>query len=57
MMLTWRWFAKVYGWTPDQVEELPLEARDWLPLIEEAAHEASDFLSRQAAQTSVGPRR
>jgi hypothetical protein len=57
ILLTWRWYAKVYGWTPEQVENLPLEALDWLPVIEEAAHEASEFLSRRATQTSMGPRR
>ena len=35
-MLSWRWFAASYGWTPDQVGELPLDTLPWWPVIEEA---------------------
>jgi hypothetical protein len=59
-ILLYRWFAKTYGWTPDQVEAAPLEVQQWFPLIEEAAQEAQDFLTRQemnAAKGAAGPRR
>ncbi len=39
-VLTSRWFAKTYGWTPEQVGELPLEEYEWLPAIETAEAEA-----------------
>lgn len=35
-MLEQRWFAAVYGWTPDQVGEVPLDYLPWYPLIEDA---------------------
>jgi hypothetical protein len=35
-----RWYAKTYGWTPDQVAELPIEEYEWLPVIEMAESEA-----------------
>lgn len=51
-MLTYRWFARQYGWTPDQVDELPIEAWEWLPLIEQAADDASRL--RQNTQGRTG---
>lgn len=54
--LTYRWFAKVYGWTPGQVEELDLELQDWLPTIEDAASEAHEFMVKQNTKTQ-GPGR
>lgn len=41
-VLWYRWFAKQYGWTPDQVDELPVEFYDWAPVIETADSEASE---------------
>lgn len=46
-MLTWRWYAKVYGFTPEQVEELPLDVLVWFPVIEEAEASAQETLHRQ----------
>jgi len=54
-VLLWRWYAKVYGWTPDQVDALPIEALEWLPTVEEAAHEAHEFRSKQQANSTHGP--
>jgi hypothetical protein len=39
-MLTYRFFAKNYRFTPDEVRELYLEEAEWLPLVELAAGEA-----------------
>lgn len=47
IMLTWRWYAKVYGWEPWQVDRLPLEVLTWFPLIEEAEARATEILQRQ----------
>lgn len=46
-MLTWRWFAKTYGWDPEQVSRLPLEVFTWFPLIEEAEARATEILHKQ----------
>ncbi len=46
-VLTWRWFAKVYGWDPTQVERAPLEVQTWFPLIEEAESRATEILTQQ----------
>jgi hypothetical protein len=45
-MLHYRWFAKIYGWTPEQVDGLPPEAIDWLPAIENAMDEATAMEQR-----------
>ena len=47
-MMTYRFFAQSYGWTPDQVRELSMEEFDWLPLVEAAFSEAER--QEQAAQ-------
>jgi hypothetical protein len=39
-MLVWRWFAATYGWPPDVVRALPLEAVAWFPVVEQAAARA-----------------
>lgn len=48
-MMTKRWFAKVYKWTPQQVEELTVDELTWLPIIEDAANIAQDRLQAQEA--------
>ena len=45
-----RWYAKTYGWTPDQVAELPIEEYEWLPVIEMADAEAQ--MAEQRAETA-----
>lgn len=49
-MLTKRWFAKNYGWDPEQVNRLDLEDLTWLPLIEDAVGVAQDRLQKQEAR-------
>lgn len=46
-MLTYRWFAKEYGWTPAQVDDLPLELMDWFSIIEEASARAASLKQNQ----------
>lgn len=58
-VLVWRWFAKMYGFTPDQVDQLPLDALTWFPIVEEAAEEAQKRITQQemrATQQSHGRR-
>lgn len=45
-----RWYAKTYGWTPDQVGELPIEEYEWLPAIEMA--EAEAIAAEQSAEAA-----
>lgn len=47
-MLLYRYFAKMYQWTPQQVDDLPLEALEWLPVIETAAMAAAEFEQQRA---------
>ena len=49
-MMVWHFFAATYGWTPDQVENAPLEIQTWFPLINKALHEAQEKLSKQDAR-------
>jgi hypothetical protein len=52
-MLTFRWFAKTYGWTPDQVREnLSEEEFEWFPKIETAAARAAEDMQKEAARES-----
>jgi hypothetical protein len=46
-MLTYRWFAKAYNFTPDQVDGLPPQALKWLPVIEDAADHAAEAEMKQ----------
>jgi hypothetical protein len=48
-VLVSRWFAKNYGWTPEQVANLPLEEYEWLPAIEMAEIEATAAQQRTEA--------
>jgi hypothetical protein len=48
-MLTYRWFAKSYGFTERQVDdEMSLEGLDWLPVIEDAADHAAEAERKRA---------
>jgi len=49
-MMTKRWFAKNYGWDPDQVDRLGIEYLTWLPVIEDAVMVAQDRLQKQEAR-------
>jgi len=35
-MLKYRWYAKAYGWTPGQVDDLWEDEDEWIPIIEAA---------------------
>jgi hypothetical protein len=57
-MLTYRWFAKTYGWTPDQVREhLTEEEYEWLPKVETAAIRAAEDQQKAAAREARGKQR
>lgn len=57
-IMIWRWFAKTYHWDVDQVENAPIEVQHWFPLIEDAAHEAHEFLAKQEMNSAkAGPRK
>jgi hypothetical protein len=45
-MLTYRWFAREYGWTPAQVNGLPLDTVGWFARIEDAAARAAKLKGR-----------
>ena len=47
-LLLYEWFADTYGYTPQQVAEMPLEAYQWYPVIRRAHNEAADIRRRQA---------
>jgi phage gpG-like protein len=54
-ILTKRWFAKVYGWSPEQLEQADLDILTWFPLIEEAEQHAQEVEQKQqAAQNRAG---
>ena len=42
------WFADTYGYTPQEVAEMPLEAYQWYPVIRRAVGEAAQIRQRQA---------
>jgi hypothetical protein len=46
-----RWFYKTYKWTPQEVNQLPLEDLIWLPLIEQAEGKATDYRTKQNQRT------
>jgi hypothetical protein len=52
MLLTYRWYAKTYGWTPDQVDELPADVVIWFPAIEQAVDHVVEKRQQQAARAS-----
>jgi hypothetical protein len=55
-VLLFRWFAKAYNWTPEQVLNLPIEAFDWLPAVETAMDEAY-MMERRAEEARNRPAR
>jgi hypothetical protein len=48
-MLTYRFFAKAYGWTPEQVNSLTEEEYEWLLKIEEGHVRALELKQRREA--------
>ena len=51
-LLTKRWFAKVYGWSPQQLEQADLDILTWFPLIEEAEQHAIEVEQKNQARDS-----
>ena len=56
-MLSYRFFAKTYGWTPRQVDELPELAYEWLPKVEQAHGRVTQMKQEEAAREAQNPRR
>ena len=53
-LLTAEWWAQAYGWTPDQVGELPLEALEWFPVIRQARAKAAALRDKTNAPAPRG---
>jgi len=50
-MLSYRFFAKTYGWLPEQVREhLTEEEFEWLPKVEQAHGRVTEMRQREAAR-------
>ena len=49
-MLKYRWFAKAYGWTPSQVDDLWEDEDEWIPAIETAWAEVARLEAEQNQQ-------
>jgi len=45
VMFTYRMFAELYGWTPEQVRSLRRDELYWLPVTAEAFREAAETLA------------
>jgi hypothetical protein len=58
-VMLYRWYAKTFSWTPQQVRELPLDCFNWFPIIEEAENLLQERLNKEASRSSSqasGPR-
>ncbi len=51
-VMLYRWFGKTFGWTPQQVRELPLDCLNWLPVLEEAETLVQERLNKEASRSS-----
>ena len=56
-MLSYRFFAKSYGWTPEQVDSLPDSAYEWLPKVEQAHARVIEMEQKAAAREARGKQR
>ena len=56
-MLAYRFFAKTYGWTPGQVDELPESAYEWLPKVEQAHARVAEMRQREAEREARSAQR
>jgi hypothetical protein len=56
-MLSYRFFAKAYGWTPEQVDSLPEPAYEWLPKVEQAHSRVAEMKQKAAAREAGGKQR
>ena len=48
-LLQAEWWADTYGWTPDQVDELPLDVLVWFPVIRQARQQAASLAAAKNA--------
>jgi len=48
-LLQAEWWADTYGWTPDQVGELPLDVLVWFPVIRQARQQAASLAAAKNA--------
>jgi len=56
-MLSYRFFAKTYGWTPDQVDNLTEEAYEWLPKVEQAHARVTEMKQKEAEREARSAQR
>ena len=57
-MLSYRFFAKTYGWMPRQVDDcLTEEEYEWLPKVEQAHGRVAQMKQEEAAREAQNPRR
>jgi hypothetical protein len=54
-MLTYRWFAAAYRWTPDQVDDMDVETADWLMTIENSASRAQELMTKRTPPPDFRP--
>jgi hypothetical protein len=47
------WFAEHYGWTPDQVDKLPLHLSDWYMPISGAIAKERDRREESAMEAAI----
>lgn len=46
-MIIYNFFARAHDWSPRVVDELDLDEVEWLPLLEEAAAQASETIQKE----------
>ena len=56
-MLSYRFFAKTYGWTPQQVDDLSEACYEWLPKVEQAHARVTDMKQREAEREARNAQR
>jgi hypothetical protein len=54
--IEWSWYAEKYGWTPAQVDALPMEYAMNLPAIAQGRDYAAQEEQQQAQRRAQGPR-
>jgi hypothetical protein len=56
-MLSYRFFAKTYGWTPQQVDELSEDCYEWIPKVEQAHARVTEMKQREAEREARAAQR
>lgn len=46
-MIIYNWYARSHNWHPRLVDELDLDEVEWLPLMEEAVHQAQEVIQKE----------